>query len=69
MQLELNKKYQTRNSGVVIIKNIDYSYTMPFFGLIKDDKEKVIRPASYNSSGMIYNFKECDFDIVKEIVL
>lgn len=68
MQLELNKKYQTRNSGVVVITNIDYSYTMPFFGIIKDENDKVIIPAGYNSSGMIYNYKESDFDIIKEIL-
>lgn len=67
MNLELNKTYQTKNNYLVKIINVDYSYTMPFFGHVVDSAGNIIRPASFNSAGMMYNHKESDFDITNEV--
>lgn len=68
MLLELDKTYETRDGGVVKITNLDYSYTMPYFGIIRDKQGVVVRPCSYNGSGMVNNHKQSNFDIVKEII-
>jgi hypothetical protein len=64
LPLELGKTYTTRAGDVVKIINVDYSYSMPFFGNILDKEEKrVVRPASFNAAGMYKNEAQTQFDI------
>lgn len=68
MNLEVGKKYKTRNSGSVVIDREEKSEPLhPFFGKIKDDNGDLIRIAFYTSGGRYQLHKESDFDIVEEI--
>lgn len=67
MTIELGKIYITRAGHKVEIENVDYSYSQPFFGVIKTLDNKHVRVASFNAAGMYHNGKESEFDIVKEL--
>jgi hypothetical protein len=66
MNIELGKTYQTRNGFKVKITNLDFTYTMPFFGLVTNGNGVIERPVSFNGAGMMHNHKESDFDLIKE---
>lgn len=64
LPLELGQTYKTRSGNKVTIRDIDYSYTMPFFGDIVTKENKHVRVASFNAAGMYKNGEQTQFDIV-----
>ena len=70
MIIQLGKTYKTRAGDLVKIIDIDYSYTMPFFGRIVTVDGKQVRPAGFNAAGMYKNTGEQScFDIVNEYTI
>lgn len=65
MNLELGKVYQTKTGLTVTIESIDYTYTRPAFGQIRDADGKVVRPASFTMNGMYLINKESEYDLIQ----
>lgn len=66
-QLAIRKgdTYKTRGGDLVTIIDVDYSYSMPFFGKIERNGEYIM-PASYNAAGQYKNGTETMWDIVEQ---
>ncbi len=64
LPIDINRTYKTRGGNKVTIKDVDYSYTMPFFGCIVTKNDEHVRVASFNAAGMYKNAGESEFDII-----
>jgi hypothetical protein len=65
MNIELNKAYKTREGHTVIIIDVNYSRSRPFFGRIDKGSEKM--PASFFGNGQYSGGKESVNDIIEEL--
>jgi hypothetical protein len=66
MMINKDSTYKTRGGDTVTIIDVDYSYSMPFFGHIERNGE-YIRPASYNAAGQYKNGTGTEWDIVEQL--
>ncbi len=64
LPLILGQTYRTRGGDKVTIKDVDYTYSFPYFGDIVTKEGKHVSVASFNGSGMYKNSGQSQFDIV-----
>jgi len=64
LPLALGLTYKTRGGDKVTIKDLDYYYSMPFFGDIVTKENKHIVVASFNAAGQYKAGEQSQFDIV-----